>query len=125
MAYENFKHIDPDAFHGKELTLDTIIKYEKGELCAVAYDENGNEIDAEIMAALEVEETGKEYMAVMPSAPIRGFEQGEAILLAYDEDENGDPLFEAVSDPEEFEIATNAFEELFASASEIENSSLH
>ena len=88
-------------------------------------DENGNEIDAEIMAALEVEETGKEYMAVMPSAPIRGFEQGEAILLAYDEVENGDPLFEALSDPEEFEIATNAFEELFASASEIENSSLH
>ena len=36
MAYENFKHIDPDAFHGKELTLhDCIadkISVEKGSL---------------------------------------------------------------------------------------------
>ena len=37
-----------DHLHGKELTLDTIIKYEKGELCAVAYDENGNEIARDV-----------------------------------------------------------------------------
>lgn len=37
-----------DHHHGKELTLDTIIKYEKGELCAVAYDENGNEIARDV-----------------------------------------------------------------------------
>ncbi len=29
---------------GTELTLDTILKYEKGELVAIAFDENGNEI---------------------------------------------------------------------------------
>lgn len=40
------KHIDH--IHGKELTLDTVIKYEKGELCAVAYDENGNEIARDV-----------------------------------------------------------------------------
>ncbi len=33
-----------DHKHGKELTLDTILKYENGELVAVAYDENGKEI---------------------------------------------------------------------------------
>ncbi len=37
-----------DHLHGKELTLDTIIKYEKGELCAVAYDEDGNEIARDV-----------------------------------------------------------------------------
>lgn len=35
---------DIDHKHGKELTLDTILKYEKGELLAIAYDENGSEI---------------------------------------------------------------------------------
>lgn len=33
-----------DHLQGKELTLDVIIPYKKGELCAVAYDENGTEI---------------------------------------------------------------------------------
>ena len=37
-----------DHLHGKELTLDTIIKYEKGELCAIAYDENENEIARDV-----------------------------------------------------------------------------
>lgn len=35
---------DIDHCHGKELTLNTVLKYEKGELLAIAYDENGNEI---------------------------------------------------------------------------------
>ncbi|MBQ7132616.1 MAG: DUF4982 domain-containing protein [Oscillospiraceae bacterium] len=33
-----------DHIAGKELTLDTVLKYEKGELCAIAFDENGAEI---------------------------------------------------------------------------------
>ncbi|MBR1739911.1 MAG: DUF4982 domain-containing protein [Ruminococcus sp.] len=33
-----------DREHGKKLTLDTVIPYSKGEITAVAYDENGNEI---------------------------------------------------------------------------------
>lgn len=39
---------DIDHRHGRELTLDTVLKYEKGELCAVAYDENGTEIARDI-----------------------------------------------------------------------------
>ncbi|MBQ5334036.1 MAG: DUF4982 domain-containing protein, partial [Oscillospiraceae bacterium] len=37
-----------DHLDGKELTLDTVIPYEKGELLAIAYDENGNEIARDI-----------------------------------------------------------------------------
>ncbi len=40
------KHIDH--IHGKELTLDTVVKYCKGELLAIAYDENGNEIARDV-----------------------------------------------------------------------------
>ncbi|WP_058301564.1 glycoside hydrolase family 2 TIM barrel-domain containing protein [Gorillibacterium timonense] len=37
-----------DHAHGTELTLDTILEYKKGELCAIAYDENGNEIARDV-----------------------------------------------------------------------------
>ncbi len=40
------KHIDHT--NGKVLTLDTILKYRKGELCAIAYDENGCEIARDV-----------------------------------------------------------------------------
>ncbi len=43
IAEKNIDHL-----HGKELTLDTIIKYTPGELLAVAYDENGNEIARDV-----------------------------------------------------------------------------
>ncbi len=39
---------DIDHAHGKELTLDTIIDYTDGELLAIAYDENGNEIARDV-----------------------------------------------------------------------------
>ncbi len=37
-----------DQAHDRKLTLDTVISYEKGELCAIAYDENGNEIARDV-----------------------------------------------------------------------------
>ncbi len=37
-----------DHISGKELTLDVIMKYEQGELLAIAYDENGNEIARDV-----------------------------------------------------------------------------
>ncbi|MCM1027767.1 MAG: DUF4982 domain-containing protein [Roseburia sp.] len=37
-----------DQAHGRELTLDTKLVYEEGELCAVAYDEAGREIARQV-----------------------------------------------------------------------------
>ena len=37
-----------DHKHGKKLTLDTVLTYEEGELCAVAYDEDGKEIARDV-----------------------------------------------------------------------------
>ncbi len=45
---EKIAEKDIDHLHGKELTLDTVIKYQKGELLAIAYDENGMEIARDI-----------------------------------------------------------------------------
>lgn len=39
---------DIDHLHGTELTLDTQLEYTKGELLAIAYDENGKEIARDI-----------------------------------------------------------------------------
>lgn len=41
---EKIAEKDIDHKHGKELSLNTIIKYKRGELTAIAYDENGTEI---------------------------------------------------------------------------------
>ncbi|MDE6727661.1 MAG: DUF4982 domain-containing protein, partial [Oscillospiraceae bacterium] len=43
IAEKNIDHL-----HGTELTLDTVIEYSEGELLAVAYDENGNEIARDV-----------------------------------------------------------------------------
>lgn len=43
VAEQNF-----DRLHGKEITLDTKLAYTKGELLAIAYDEQGNEIARDV-----------------------------------------------------------------------------
>ncbi len=45
------KEIDHE--NGHELTLDASLKYTRGELCAVAYDENGNEIARDTVRSFE------------------------------------------------------------------------
>ena len=77
-------------------------------------DEDGNDMDMEAVAALEIHELGKEYIAVVPTEPNDEFEDGEVLLLIYSEDADGNPVFESLDDPEEFEIASAAFEELIA-----------
>ena len=44
-------------------------------------DEDGNDMDMEAVAALEIHELGKEYIAVAPTEPNAVFEDGEVLLL--------------------------------------------
>lgn len=76
-------------------------------------DEDGQDIDAEIMAALEIEEFGKEYVAVMPQQATEDLEEGEALILEYSEDTDGNPQFAPVEDEDEFEVVAQAFNQLF------------
>lgn len=76
-------------------------------------DEDDNSFDTEIIAAIEIEELGKEYVAALPTEPNKDFEEEEVLLLIYSEDENGDPEFTPIEDSEEFEIVSSAFEQFF------------
>ena len=84
-------------------------------------DEDGNDMDMEAVAALEIHELGKEYIAVVPTEPNDEFEDGEVLLFIYSEDADGNPVFESLDDPEEFEIASAAFEELIAEMAQEED----
>lgn len=79
-------------------------------------DEDGNDIDTEVIASMEVEELGKEFIAVLPQGIPEGTEEVEAMLLEYSEDENGDPVFSPIEDEEEFEIVSAAFNQFFEEA---------
>lgn len=73
--------------------------------------EDGESIDTEIIAAIEIEEYDKEYIAALPTEPNDEFEEGEALLLIYSEDANGEPEFSPIEDEEEFQIVSAAFEQ--------------
>ncbi len=76
--------------------------------------EDGQSFDTEIIAAIEIEELEKEYVAALPTEANDEFEEGEVLLLIYSEDANGDPVFAPVEDDEEIEIVSSAFEQFFA-----------
>lgn len=75
-------------------------------------DEDGNDVDTEVIASMEVEELGKEFIAVLPQDTKEG-EEAEAMILQYSEDENGEPVFAPIEDEEEFEIVSEAFNQVF------------
>ena len=70
-------------------------------------------MNTEIIAAIEIEELQKEYVAALPVEANEEFEEGEVLLLIYSEDANGDPEFAPVEDDEEFEMVSSAFEQFF------------
>ena len=75
--------------------------------------EDGVSFDTEIIAAIEIEELEKEYVAAIPVQPNQDFEEGEALLLIYSEDADGNPEFTPVEDDEELELVSAAFEQFF------------
>ena len=79
-------------------------------------DPEGNEFDAEIIAAIEIEEMGREFIAVVPEEGAPDFEENEAMVLEYFEDEDGEPQFAAIEDEELFETVTEAFDKFFNEA---------
>ena len=95
-----------------------IFESDDDEMVAVVTltDTEGNEFDAEIIAALEIEEMGREFIAVVPEEGAPDFEENEAMVLEYFEDEDGEPQFAAIEDEELFETVTEAFDKFFNEA---------
>ena len=57
----------------------------------------------------------KEYIALLPMEG-EAAEEGEVYLYRYSEDEDGQPNLENIEDDEEFEIVSDAFDEMLDSA---------
>lgn len=78
-------------------------------------DEDGNDVDAVIIAAFEIEELSTEYVAALEVNEQHEVENGEVVILRYSEDEDGDPVIDSIDDEEEYEIVTSAFRQLVES----------
>lgn len=82
-------------------------------------DEDGSDVDAQVLAVIEVEELGKEYAAVLPAQEEESDEM-EALIFIYSENGAGDPLFESIDDEEEYEIVSSIFNQFFEGSAEEE-----
>jgi len=69
-------------------------------------DENGQEVDFELVASFELDET--RYAVVVP---VEG-EGEDAYILKVDQDENGEDIFVGIEDEEEFNDVVEAYNEL-------------
>lgn len=58
---------------------------------------------------------GKEYIALLPLNENGENEDGEVYLYRYSKDTNGSPILENIESDEEYEIASEAFDELLDS----------
>lgn len=71
-------------------------------------DENGNEIEFEVITKLDIED--KEYVIVSP----KDDDTEDAIALRIEQDEDGNDILVSVEDDEEFELVEEAYETLFS-----------
>lgn len=78
---------------------------------------DGKDLDVQVIASLEIENYDKEYLAVLPVEGSDEFPEDQLIILIYSEDENGNPLFDGISDEQELTEIGQAFAEYFDSQS--------
>lgn len=72
-------------------------------------DEDGNEIDFEVITKLDIEDS--EYVVV---APKNSKDDSEAVVLKIDKDEDGNDILYTIEDDKEFDMVSEAYETLFS-----------
>ena len=75
--------------------------------------DNDEIIECAILTVYEA--AGKEYIALLPLDENGENEDGEVYLYRYSKDTNGQPKLENIESDEEYEIASDAFDELLDS----------
>ena len=75
-------------------------------------DEDGNDVDLEIIDAFEISDT--QYAALVPVEEPAEEQEEEVFLMRIEEDENGDDILIQVTDEEELETAFETFKERMA-----------
>ena len=68
-----------------------------------------------VIANVEIEEFQKEYIATLPIEEIGKYKENNLIILEYSEDEEGNPQFTGITDPEELKDVSDIFMEYFSS----------
>lgn len=75
-------------------------------------DENGNDVELEIIDAFEISQT--QYVALVSVEEPAEEQEEEVFLMRIEEDENGDDILIQVTDEEELEAAFETFKERMA-----------
>lgn len=78
-------------------------------------DADGNDLDVEPIANMEIEELNKEYIATFQINATTGEREEELLLFRYSENEDGEPILEGIDDDEELTSVSAAFMQYFQS----------
>ncbi len=71
--------------------------------------DDGKSIECNVLMIFEAGNDDREYIAVMPEG---GDDDTEVYLYRYAEDENGEPHLENIESDEEYDIVSEAFDEI-------------
>ncbi len=72
--------------------------------------DDGTEVSCDVIAIFPAGDA--EYIALLPDAPLPGYEENEVFLYRYEEGEDDEISLIEIEDDEEYEIAADAFDEL-------------
>lgn len=75
----------------------------------VLIDEDGNEVEFELIMSLEAE--GNQYAILLP-AEESDEEEDEAYIFRMEEDEDGEMALSAIEDDEEYEMVVKVYESI-------------
>ena len=71
--------------------------------------DDGKSIECNVLMIFEAGNEDREYIAVMPEG---GDDDTEVYLYRYTEDENGEPHLENIESDEEYDVVSEAFDEI-------------
>ncbi len=73
--------------------------------------EDGSEQNCLVLSIFELTDYEQDYVALMPEDEVDA-EESTVYLYRYNEDENGEPQLGDITDEDEYEAVTDAFEEI-------------
>ena len=76
-------------------------------------DEDGNEIEFEVIGSAEI--YGTEYFAMIPTDSASNDGVVEYIVLKKEKDESGEEMFVTIDDDDEFDTVADYFDDMFDS----------
>lgn len=73
--------------------------------------EDGSEVPCMVLGIVEVE--GQDYIALLPvNEELLENNESEGFIFRYSEDEEGNPILDAIEDDEEFEMVSSVLDEI-------------